>query len=315
MSERNLENGIASTGGGGAAALADDGFAEAVLESDGAREEKTRGGNGTWIRGEVAEASAVLAARNLAHANAVAGPVHPRRTLYLRFGKRVLDVALSGVALVLTLPINAVLAVLAYRDVGSPILYVQERTGKGLRSFKMVKFRNMTEERDEDGELLSPDERVTRLGLFVRSRSLDELLNFWSVFKGDMSLIGPRPLPVEFTSRMTERHKMRYAVRPGLECPKVGDAEDPEGVDYSHVRFENDVRYVESVSFATDVRLALKLVKLVLGRSSSRESTGTDSHFAGYDSDGRAMSLGRLRDPACYRREILGIDGGEEGAE
>lgn len=171
----------------GTLAIGDDGFAEAVMESDCTLGEKARGGNGAWIRGEVAEASAILAARNLAHADAVAEPAHPRSgTLYLRFGKRALDVVLSGIALLLTLPINAVLAVLTYRDVGSPILYVQERTGRDLKSFKMVKFRNMTEERDEDGELLPPEERITRLGLFVRSHSLDELLNFWSVFKGDM---------------------------------------------------------------------------------------------------------------------------------
>lgn len=312
-----MTDGFAMDDGAAAEALAigDDGFAEAVLESDGALEERARGGNGAWIRGEVAEASAALAARNLAHANAVSEPVHPRRTLYLRFGKRALDVVLSGAALVLTLPVNAVLAVLTYRDVGSPVFYVQERTGKDLKSFKMVKFRNMTNDRDEDGELLPPEERITRLGLFVRSHSLDELLNFWSVFKGDMSLIGPRPLPVEFTPHMTERHKMRYAVRPGLECPRVGDGEPPEGVDYAHLRFENDVRYVESVSFLTDARLAFRLVGVVLGRGGSGDSTGTDSHFAGYDSEGRAMSLGRLKDPACYRREVLGIDDDAEDGE
>ena len=274
----------------GTLAIGDDGFAEAVMESDGALGEKARGGNGAWIRGEVAEASTILAVRNLAHANAVAAPAPPRSgTLYLRFGKRALDIALSGIALLLTLPINVVLAVLTYRDVGSPILYVQERTGRGLKSFKMVKFRNMTEERDEAGELLPPEDRITKLGLFVRSHSLDELL-----------------------------HKARYAVRPGLECPRVGDEEPKAGIDYAHARFENDVDYVESVSLATDVRLAFKLVKLVLGRSGSGDSTGTDSHFAGYDSDGRAMSLGRLKDPACYRREILGIDDEDaegEGAE
>ena len=300
----------------GALAIGDDGFAEAVMESDGALGEKARGGNGAWIRGEVAEASAILAARNLAHADAVAGPAHPKSgTLYLRFGKRALDVALSGIALLLTLPVNLVLAVLTYRDVGSPIFYFQERTGKDLKSFKMVKFRNMTEERDEDGELLPPEDRITKLGLFVRSHSLDELLNFWSVLKGDMSIIGPRPLPVEFTPHMTERHKARYAVRPGLECPRVGDEEPEAGIDYAHARFENDVDYVESVSLATDACLAFKLVKLVLGRSGSGDSTGTDSHFAGYDSDGRAMSLGRLKDPACYRREILGIDDEAGAAE
>ncbi|MEQ3252097.1 sugar transferase [Eggerthella lenta] len=130
-----------------------------------------------------------------------------------------------------------------------------------------------------------------------------------------MSIIGPRPLPVEFTPHMTERHKARYAVRPGLECPRVGDEEPEAGIDYAHARFENDVDYVESVSLATDACLAFKLVKLVLGRSGSGDSTGTDSHFAGYDSDGRAMSLGRLKDPACYRREILGIDDEAGAAE
>ena len=201
----------------GALAIGDDGFAEAVMESDGALGEKARGGNGAWIRGEVAEASAILAARNLAHADAVAGPAHPKSgTLYLRFGKRALDVALSGIALLLTLPVNLVLAVLTYRDVGSPIFYVQERTGKDLKSFKMVKFRNMTEERDEDGELLPPEDRITKLGLFVRSHSLDELLNFWSVLKGDISCVGPRPpLPSEVT-QYDERAMRRLSVKPGL---------------------------------------------------------------------------------------------------
>ena len=105
----------------------------------------------------------------------------------------------------------------------------------------------MTNERDENGELLPPEERTTDLGRFVRQHSLDELLNFWSVFKGDMSLIGPRPLPVEFTPRMTERHKMRYAVRPGLECPFLNNALC-EQYDFCHARFENDILYVENVS-------------------------------------------------------------------
>lgn len=293
----------------------DDGFAGAVAESDSALEESSREGNGAWIRGEVAEAARILAERNLAHANEVSEPAHPRRgTLYLNFGKRALDIVLSGIALVFTLPVNLVLAALTYRDVGSPIFYVQERTGRDLESFKMVKFRNMTDDRDESGELLPPEERITRLGLFVRSHSLDELLNFWSVFKGDMSLIGPRPLPVEFTPHMTERHKARYAVRPGLECPPVDGKSWPEGVDYSHARFENDVRYAETVSFATDVYLAFKLVRLVFGRGSSGDSTGTDTHFAGYDSEGRAMSLGRLKDPECYRREIQGTEDAAEEA-
>lgn len=260
--------------------------------------------NDAWIRGEVADAARLLRERNLAHADEVAAPVRPRRTVYGRFVKRGLDVALSAAALIVTAPVNLVLAALTYADVGSPILFRQRRQGRGMSEFTMVKFRNMTNDTDQNGELLPVDQRITRLGYFVRSHSLDELLNFWSVLKGDMSLIGPRPLPVEFTERMTARHRARYAVRPGLECPAM--SERPEGMDPAHFRFENDVAYVESLSFATDVRQALRLVAVVFRRAGSSPYTGTDGHFIGYDRNGEAMSQGRLKDPATYRREVLG---------
>lgn len=260
--------------------------------------------NDAWIRGEVADAARLLRERNLAHADEVAAPVHPKRTIYGRFVKRGLDIALSAAALAVTAPVNLVLAGLTYLDVGSPVLFRQRRQGRGLSEFTMVKFRNMTNDTDADGQLLPVDQRITKLGYFVRNHSLDELLNFWSVLKGDMSLIGPRPLPVEFTERMTERHKMRYVVRPGLECPAM--SERPEGVDPAHFRFENDVAYVESLSFMTDVKQAFRLVAVVFRRAGSSPYTGTDGHFIGYDRDGRAMSQGRLKDPAAYRREVLG---------
>lgn len=260
--------------------------------------------NDDWIRGEVAFVARELRRRNLDVANSNGGSVHPAHGFYVRFGKRAIDLVLSATALVLLSPVNLALALLTYRDVGSPIIFKQDRTGKDLSTFKLIKFRNMTNERDENGELLPPDERITAFGSFVRSHSLDELLNFWSIFKGDMSLIGPRPLPVEFTERMSERHKMRYAVRPGLECPNMLPA--PTGVDPAHVRFENDVYYVEHLSFANDIKQALRLVGVVLRRSSSHAYTGTDGHFIGYDHNGEAMSLGRLKDEATYRREVLG---------
>lgn len=219
----------------------------------------TESSNDEWIRGEVADAARILQERNLAHANAIATPVSPANGIYVRYVKRILDIALSGAALLITLPINVVLGALTFRDVGSPLFFHQQRSGKNLKPFDLVKFRNMTNERDENGELLPPEERTTDLGRFVRQHSLDELLNFWSVFKGDMSLIGPRPLPVEFTPRMTERHKMRYAVRPGLECPFLNNALC-EQYDFCHARFENDILYVENVSFVVDVKQALRLV-------------------------------------------------------
>lgn len=249
--------------------------------------------NDDWIRGEVADAARILQERNLEKANAIAEPVSPADGIYVRYVKRGLDIVLSAAALLVTLPINGVLAILTLRDVGSPLFFHQKRSGKDLKPFDLVKFRNMTNERDENGELLPPEMRTTDLGRFVRQHSLDELLNFWSVFKGDMSLIGPRPLPVEFTPRMTERHKMRYAVRPGLECPFLDDSLS-DRYDFCHARFENDILYVENVSFAVDVRQALRLVSMVLGRGQTGNYIGTDSHFVGYDEDGLAMSQRKL---------------------
>lgn len=241
----------------------------------------------------MADAARILQERNLEKANAIAEPVSPADGIYVRYVKRGLDIVLSAAALLVTLPINGVLAILTLRDVGSPLFFHQKRSGKDLKPFDLVKFRNMTNERDENGELLPPEMRTTDLGRFVRQHSLDELLNFWSVFKGDMSLIGPRPLPVEFTPRMTERHKMRYAVRPGLECPFLDDSLS-DRYDFCHARFENDILYVENVSFAVDVRQALRLVSMVLGRGQTGNYIGTDSHFVGYDEDGLAMSQRKL---------------------
>lgn len=264
--------------------------------------------NDRWITCETAANADALRKNNLQHANQVSEPVHfVGSTFYIRFVKRGFDIVLSGTALVITLPINLVLAGITTFDVGMPILFGQQRTGKGLKSFTLWKFRNMTEQKDENGDLLAPDERITKWGLFVRRHSFDELLNFWSVFKGDMSLIGPRPLPVEFTNRMTERHKQRYLVRPGLENPFI-DMATYDKWRYAHARFENDIQYVESISFKTDVMQAFRLIAMVFGKRRTTGSTGTDGHFVGYDHNGLALSNGDLKDQDLYRIEILGIN-------
>lgn len=178
------------------------------------------------------------------------------------------------------------------KDVGRPILFEQKRVGKDGREFTLIKFRNMTNERDERGELLPPSQRVTKFGKLMRKTSLDELLNFWSVFKGDMSLIGPRPLVPEYTSRYSKRHKMRLAVRPGLECPPR------ELSDHAWTwqeQFENDIWYVEHVSFATDCRMFLNLVRFALDRkNSSVRAAANRGPFTGYDEAGNAISLNQL---------------------
>lgn len=147
----------------------------------------------------------------------------------------------------------------------------------------------MTNATDENGVLLLPKDRVTKWGKFARKTSLDELLNFWSVLKGDMSLIGPRPLLCKYLPRYSERHKARHAVRPGLECPHIN------GIEYGgskwQQQFENDVWYVENLSFKTDVRMVVGLFKLVFNKNevASRGSAKRGA-FMGYDENGMAMN-------------------------
>ena len=165
----------------------------------------------------------------------------------------------------------------------------QQLFGKDGKTFYLTKFRNMTEEKDRYGNLRPPGERVTRLGMFVRKYSLDELLNFWSKLKGDMSLIGPRPLPVEFRERFSDRHKMREVVRPGLECPCISEKNK---VRYYQEQFENDIWYVEHVSFFVDCKMILGLIKMVFNRGErSDHAVVGGGEFLGYDRKGRAFSM------------------------
>lgn len=229
-----------------------------------------------------------LAEERLSQVNAACRSVNPSKTLYARFGKRVIDIVVSSMALVIALPFNLVAAVLTRRDVGSPILFRQERVGRDGKIFTIVKFRNMTNERDERGELLPPSQRVTKFGHFMRRTSLDELLNFWSVLRGDMSIIGPRPLPPEYIHRYSNRHRMRLAVRPGLECPPRSAKHAVRTWDE---QFENDVWYVEHISLRTDLMMFANLVRFAVNPKSTeaRASVGRGT-FVGYDEEGHAVN-------------------------
>lgn len=231
---------------------------------------------------------AFLRERNFDNANSSAKPVVVRENLYSRYGKRALDVSISSLVLLVTLPFNAIFGALTFFDVGRPVLFKQERTGRDGKSFVMVKFRNMNEKRDSEGNLLPASERVTKFGRFMRKYSLDELLNFWSVFKGDMSIIGPRPYPVFFTDRMTDRHKMRHAVRPGIECPKMISLPN-EAERLYNVKLENDIWYVENISFKNDLRMIGKLFSMVFNFKVRSKHAGSLSYFVGYDDDGYAL--------------------------
>lgn len=237
---------------------------------------------------------------NLDRVNRLSGKVTPKTTPYTTVVKRVLDLAISVPCFVITLPINVALGVGTFLDVGTPILFRQERLGKNNKPFRLAKFRSMTNETDKNGNLLPAAERTTDFGKFVRKYSLDELLNFWFIVKGDMSIIGPRPLPVEFLDRYSERHKMRTAVKPGLECPTIGSD--------GHVRlyqeqFENDIWYVENVSFATDCKMVAALFKMVFNKKERADHAQVGGgYFVGYNADGDAFSMRRI--PEEYEEEF-----------
>lgn len=243
-----------------------------------------------------------IADDNLENINRISEKVHIRQSFYTKYGKRILDIIVSLIALIITSPINLVLAVCTFIDVGRPIFFKQKRPGKDGREFTIVKFRNMTNATDANGNLLPAKDRVTKFGKFVRKTSLDELLNYWSILKGDMSLIGPRPLKQEYLCRYSERHKMRLAVKPGLECPLMHDT-DGGRLGWQE-QFENDVWYVENVSFIVDCKMLFRLFKLVFDkRSRKHRSEATKYGFMGYDSEGVAINVEQI--PKIYIDRLI----------
>lgn len=239
----------------------------------------------------------LLREKNLQHKNETSQKVCPRDSFYTRYGKRMLDIMIALPAFLLLIPLNFVLGICTFFDVGMPVFYRQTRIGRNGKSFTLVKFRNMNNAADDEGKLLPPSQRVTRFGKFMRKFSLDELLNFWSVVKGDMSIIGPRPQPVFIYERMCDRHKMRTAVRPGLECPRVIHVPGEELCKFQRT-FENDIWYVENCSLALDIKMAWLLVKMVFSME-KRESQASGkgiSYFVGYTEDGIAIGMNTYRE-------------------
>ena len=219
---------------------------------------------------------------------------------YAKYGKRVIDIVISLIVLVLVFPINAIIALITFFDVGFPILFRQTRVGKNHQRFMMVKFRNMTKAVDENGVLLRADLRITKWGSFVRKTSVDEFLNFINVLKGEMSIIGPRPLPIVYEGRYNKLHDLRHSVRPGLDCP----LRDPSMLMTWQNRFNNDAWYVQNIKFSTDVKLILLLIREVLvGKDKEARAKGfSEGSFIGYFPDGRVMDSNNI--PEEYYRRV-----------
>lgn len=177
--------------------------------------------------------------------------------IYANFIKRLLDIILSVVILTAFSWLYLILAVLVRVKLGSPVIFNQERPGLNEKVFHMYKFRTMTDERDENGDLLPDEKRLTRFGSFLRRTSLDELPEFFNILKGDMSFIGPRPLLVRYLPYYSDRERLRHSVRPGLTG--YAQAHGRNAISWEQ-KFEYDVWYVEHLSFVTDIRVIIDTI-------------------------------------------------------
>lgn len=200
--------------------------------------------------------------------------------LYRNYFKRAIDIVTSGGALlVLSVPLVAVTAWLHFANKGAGAFFFQERPGKNGKIFKVVKFKTMTDERDKDGKLLPDAKRLTKVGRFVRSTSIDELPQLWNVLKGDMSLIGPRPLLVQYLPLYSKEQARRHEVRPGITG--WAQCHGRNAISWQK-KFELDVWYVDHISFITDCKVIATTIKKVIKRSDiSQRGQVTMEYFNG----------------------------------
>lgn len=180
--------------------------------------------------------------------------------IYRKYVKRLLDIIISLCALIILSPILLITALLVRIKLGSPVIFHQERPGYNEKIFKLCKFRSMTEEKDENGNLLPDAVRLTKFGRMLRATSLDELPELFNILKGDMSLIGPRPLLVSYLPYYTEEERLRHTVRPGLTG--LAQVSGRNLLEWDK-RFAKDVEYVRNLSFTMDMKIFFLTIKKV----------------------------------------------------
>ena len=189
---------------------------------------------------------------------------------YEKYIKRLLDIVLSGCALIVLSPLLLVTAILVRVKLGSPVIFCQERPGRDEKIFKLHKFRSMSNARDENGNLLPDEIRLGKFGRNLRATSLDELPELWDIFRGKMSIVGPRPLLVEYLPYYTENERHRHDVRPGLTG--LAQINGRNTLTWEQ-KFAYDLEYVQHISFITDLRILLGTVGKVLNRSGVQVNT------------------------------------------
>ena len=198
---------------------------------------------------------------------------------YEKFVKRFLDIFLSGMALIILSPVLLITAILVRVKLGSPVIFCQERPGKDEKIFKLHKFRSMSDARDENGNLLPDEERLGRFGRILRATSLDELPELWDIFRGKMSIVGPRPLLVKYLPLYSEEQHHRHDVCPGLTG--WGQVHGRNLASWEE-RFAYDVDYVDNISLALDVKIIFMTIRCVFALEGiSAEGSATMEAFTG----------------------------------
>ncbi len=199
--------------------------------------------------------------------------------IYAKYIKRTLDILLSGCAIIVLSPVMGVTAILVKKKLGSPVLFKQKRPGKNEKIFTMYKFRTMTDAKDEEGNLLPDSVRLTPFGKTLRSTSLDELPELFNIFKGDMSIVGPRPLLVKYLPLYNAHQKHRHDVRPGLTG--LAQVNGRNALSWED-KFNYDVQYTKTLSLTQDIHIILRTVLKVFEREGiSQEGSATMEAFKG----------------------------------
>lgn len=222
--------------------------------------------------------------------------------MYRHFFKRFFDIVLSACALVVLSPVLLVVAILVRAKLGSPVIFCQERPGKDEKIFKLYKFRSMTDARDENGELLPDAVRLTKFGRLLRSTSLDELPELWNILKGDMSIVGPRPLLVEYLPYYTDEEHHRHDVRPGLTG--LAQVYGRSFLSWEQI-FAFDTAYVGDITFLGDMKILFQTVVKVFRRADIADTTDAvrleDGELLVHDGD----AMRRLHQPLNVEREHM----------
>lgn len=181
--------------------------------------------------------------------------------MYAKYIKRMLDFILSLIALIVLSPLMIIIGILVRIKLGKPVIFKQKRPGKNEKIFTLYKFRTMTDEKDEQGNLLADEKRLTKFGKFLRSTSLDELPELWNILKGEMAIVGPRPLAIQYLPYYNEKERHRHDIRPGLTG--LAQINGRNMIEWEK-RFEFDIIYIETITLKNDIIIILKTIEKVI---------------------------------------------------